>query len=693
MDVVGTVTALVGAADVAARAGVKVYQLIQAWKNIPAEFSQLQDELLKTSTLYEKIHIMAQIPWINDIQPLLQSSLIDELASVQHILTEITDIAEHIQRRGKTSSLSPRGVPHRSRWLQEQTKIKYLQKRLQATQSRVMLTLVSLSAARSYNIPPVVLIPPKVPDYEEIYDTVTSPNCSLSSPDIASKKRDTCTASIARRQPDGFLVETKSELNTSPNNQNIGSLCSLNGSGNLEETAQPPQTCQTAGQSNLLLTSATNQDQSAISHGPHGEHAAFRLLMSPYEGQTSRTRVPIDAISLDAGIFGKARANQIKAVKNILNQSPTAVLDIREDDGASALLYAALRSQFDIVKVLLQAGADVHQPDDNGRTPFQYLMRVMRRHKLADSEDTRTIFELLGYDLVQGFLDALPSLHKIVLGILPLDLQAALLSPELASQVGTRDDLNESALDLAATMGDVEAVEALLKAGASPNTGNNPLDSPLKRVSQNGHYAVADTLIRWGGNLDFRDSSRFTAAHDAAKHGCMATLRTLVAAGADVQAVDIFGYTPLLWAAQSGHEEMTRYLLDRGSDIDHRDWEGDCALSLTVGRRETATARMLLRRRPGADYRCVNDHGLGVLHHLALWGNSEIMRMFAAHGMHSLNLTREDARGRTPLQLFNARVDLDAELRCSFDVLLESVDRANREHAGLAGENGLNSLF
>ena len=100
-------------------------------------------------------------------------------------------------------------------------------------------------------------------------------------------------------------------------------------------------------------------------------------------------------------------------------------------------------------------------------------------------------------------------------------------------------------LRLAVEEGDVEALTALLDAGAHPD---HPLLAP-KHFAPDSATEPLDTALR-----------------AAATGGNVQILRILLGAGADPNLPDVDGWTPLHAAACTGHAEATRLLLDAGAD-------------------------------------------------------------------------------------------------------------------------------
>jgi ankyrin repeat protein len=192
--------------------------------------------------------------------------------------------------------------------------------------------------------------------------------------------------------------------------------------------------------------------------------------------------------------------------------------------------------------------------------------------------------------------------------------------------------------------GDAEAVEALLKQGASPEAisaeSGNACTLPLSFAAMAGRGAIAKLLLDRRASVDIADGEgrtpmdyavlnghyeiareicargqplqRVKAADihivnkrllDAAADGKVSDMELLLACGADLEARggnDVhWNGTPLSVAAYKGFLEATRFLLDRGANINAVDKDGDTILNAAIIHEKVDVVEELLKR--GAD--------------------------------------------------------------------------------------------
>ena len=66
----------------------------------------------------------------------------------------------------------------------------------------------------------------------------------------------------------------------------------------------------------------------------------------------------------------------------------------------------------------------------------------------------------------------------------------------------------------------------------------------------------------------YRDVSKMTPLHWAARNGLTSVAEHLIATGANLEALDHFQSTPLCWASKQGQAPMVKLLLANGADVD-----------------------------------------------------------------------------------------------------------------------------
>ena len=226
-------------------------------------------------------------------------------------------------------------------------------------------------------------------------------------------------------------------------------------------------------------------------------------------------------VSKDARIADAVKNRDKQAVVSLLKAK--ADVNAPQNDGATALHWAAYWEDADTTAVLIRAGANVNARNNFGVNPLMLA---------AGNGNAAVIGQLL---------KAGADPNGAVLG-------------------------GETPLMYAARTGHVNAVNALLEAGAqvdAKETWNG--QTALLWAAAAGHAAVVHTLIDHKADINVRSNTGATPLLFAARKGNMDAVRTLVAAGADVNAERPDRAMPLLVAVINGHEEVVDFLLDQGA--------------------------------------------------------------------------------------------------------------------------------
>ena len=176
----------------------------------------------------------------------------------------------------------------------------------------------------------------------------------------------------------------------------------------------------------------------------------------------------------------------------------------------------------------------------------------------------------------------------------------------------------------------VADIEQCLDGGADPNHRNPISEStPLHRAAQFGNVEAVRALLAAGADIEaratFGDNS-WTSLHLAAGSGSAETVLELLAAGADIEARNKSGVTPLRWAITMRDAEIFEALLLGGADPNARDKSGETPLHWAAmvdfgGDGEIEMLAALLDA--GADPNARGNSQRTPLHNAAIGGSAE----------------------------------------------------------------------
>ena len=383
-----------------------------------------------------------------------------------------------------------------------------------------------------------------------------------------------------------------------------------------------------------------------------------------------RERVIVAAASLMTllAVAGPAAApDDLGLVDAVRNQDQTRVstllvrkvdVNLRAEDGSTALLWAAHWNDTATADLLIRARADANLANDFGMTP---LSRACTNGNAA---------------LVELLLNA-------------------------GANPNTRIATGETPLMTCASTGNADAVRALIARGAEVNAKEpSQNQDALMWAASERHANVVRLLVEAGANAQAHTKKGFTALHFAAREGDEDGVRQLLASGVNVnvrslpeaapaasqdasasssggrsasgtaaaavaprgpayQATISEGSTPLLVATVRGHVPLALFLLDQGADPNLLD-AGFTPLHWASGTWEGGISNQV--------YGCTDPMGgianrqqkIALVKSLLSHGANPNARMTRRPpGFQGLGGGYEDAPGATPFLLASAADDLE----------------------------------
>ena len=376
-------------------------------------------------------------------------------------------------------------------------------------------------------------------------------------------------------------------------------------------------------------------------------------------------------------VFDPIRKNDVEALKRLLSLEPFAAID-EEESGRPCISVALHFHRYDMVELLLRAGADPHRPDGLGHTAASDFFLEFNARPGSNSEAAFRCMPGMRAPLAEyidnaGFLQV----HKVVTGLIPVPLRDLIRSEKVSRQINHQVAENKwSPLFLAACRDDAENVSLLLDAGADPRLPTRYGSTPLHAASRQANLQMIEKLIHAGADPSQQDMSGCTAMSFVVDRWDPWTPRILTlmlehGAGVNTVIIKSQNVQLLAQAAVRGHHKSVEWLVDHGADIEAQDSDGDTALLDCVVGSTCLSARVLLDH--GANYKHVNKRGGTILHNLAIMGDAEAFRFWAGRSLEGLDSEKRDEMGRTPREWFEERRIMTEELREGFEGLIESV--------------------
>ena len=226
-----------------------------------------------------------------------------------------------------------------------------------------------------------------------------------------------------------------------------------------------------------------------------------------------------------------------------------------QDEG-DALRAAAARGRSDVVKQLLDRGADPNAKDVSGVPPLMYAAIYGHPDVVTMLLDHGAEVNATATGGVTAFGLAAAMGHASVLDVL-LDYGA-----EINAKV---QEGGVTALMAAVDSTHTDAVKVLLRRGANPNAATSDGRTPLHDAAAQGNAEIVGLLLENGADPNIAGGEWETALITAVVNPHAEIVTMLLEAGADVNATQDNGWTALANAEITGHTEIAQLLREAGA--------------------------------------------------------------------------------------------------------------------------------
>ena len=280
----------------------------------------------------------------------------------------------------------------------------------------------------------------------------------------------------------------------------------------------------------------------------------------------------------DPRLFAAVRQGDVKFLKEHLDQPSLGARDRR---GATLLMHAAAFGNVEILKLLLDAGADVNARNDFDATALLWGAR--------DPEKSWLLIERGANVNARSKQGRTP---LMLASLRPGGSETVALMLEKGADPKVKDGRGDTALGLAATIGEVETMRLLLAKGADPAAANNKGERPIILATKSKCAEAVSLLLQEGVDVNVASTSfniarngpiamiKLTPLHRAAAFGPVQMVRDLLKADANVNAHDGRSLTPLHFAVATEYpsQQICEALLQAGADVNARDNTGETPL-------------------------------------------------------------------------------------------------------------------
>lgn len=360
-------------------------------------------------------------------------------------------------------------------------------------------------------------------------------------------------------------------------------------------------------------------------------------------------------VEMNVGLMFAVWNRNLEFAARILRQS--ADPNMIDSKGRSALHYACIRGFGPMVRLLLHYKAKPNLWD------HQYTVTPLHYAALSGSPDCINLLIRSGAQANAG-IEKHSALHYAV-------QKNAIKCVQLLLQYGSNPNppqiFVETPIHIAAEMGFVECLKALLDAGADVTSQmGNKRNTALHLAAEDDFSDCVKVLIEAGANVNARNLDDQTPLHVACLSQSIETVELLIKHGADVNVTYRDGRTALHASIvkETSSWDCTRTLLENKVDVNKADHFGYTPLHIAALNEFSTCAFMLIEF--GADITARTNGGISALSFIVR-RTPEVIPKYLAKFDTSIRVNEHEIG------------DVDCEIKLDFRCLVPNYERGETE--------------
>ncbi|KAK6542310.1 hypothetical protein TWF694_006270 [Orbilia ellipsospora] len=385
-------------------------------------------------------------------------------------------------------------------------------------------------------------------------------------------------------------------------------------------------------------------------------------------------------------------------------------VDQKDATGETPLLLATKVGNLELAKLLIASGADCTIEDSNKKVPLEYAI-IRLQLQTASEANLQVLDAFLGIEYSPSRLSSILRTASTSGNILIFQKLLEAWKSQVDNVISMQDDEGRTVLHLAASTGQKIIVETLLKTTIDLGIRDNSGFLPQHWAAKHGHLEVLKILPDCLENDDWpllylaSEAGQFlvvqyllsqkfhspnTRGEDkerspliiATIQGHAEILKLLLASGGDPDTDGKDRRTPLHEAVEKGYMEVCRNLINAKADVNARDIQRRTPLHIATAAGNSSIVELLLES--GADSNVTNRKQSTPLH-LGI-KHSEIVRLLLKHGA---DMEAKNSIQRTPLMLACASgYDISVEVLLQNGAAINEVDETGFTALFLAAKEG-----
>jgi len=252
--------------------------------------------------------------------------------------------------------------------------------------------------------------------------------------------------------------------------------------------------------------------------------------------------------------------------------------------GPEELNRAVWKNRVDVVKLLVENGADYNSKGGSDYTPMEYAARKSHLEILNYFMENEKNKRSITYYIPKKMKDSAIKISSRIFSFAKLSF---------AKQSNMTGFLHNF-LDNMDCKYDLEIVKYFIQNGADINSKDKDGKTPLYKValgnySEDSKLNIVKYLIENGANIKVRTSSGNTLLHGACSRFNLEVARYLIENGEDVNVPNKNLNTPLHKAAKSGNSKLVKCLIENGAKVNAKNKDGRTPMQLYLHKNEDDT--------------------------------------------------------------------------------------------------------
>ncbi|MEO1376375.1 MAG: ankyrin repeat domain-containing protein [Cyanobacteria bacterium J06635_10] len=298
------------------------------------------------------------------------------------------------------------------------------------------------------------------------------------------------------------------------------------------------------------------------------------------------------------------RANSVEYKKFLIAKG--ADVHSRDKHGQTALHYAVLNHEKEIIELLLSHQVDINAKDKFGNTPLHLMFQRYREFKDLNIQFHNNLYRNFNSSLFPE-----NERKKLRLSMIKLLVNNGAI-------VNAQNNQDYTPFHFAQLYRYENEIKYLIDKSANINQKSKDGKTPLMlRVAKGGNYCILKLLIDNGADVNAQDKYGDTALHFAIMNhrSIVYSLTTLlVESGANINTKNYNSETPLHKLLERGYPLLTHHLIRMLADVNAKDSQGNTPLHKAIktcqenGNCEQYILKKLVMY--GADIHAKNNHGL-----------------------------------------------------------------------------------